>query len=92
MNIDDIVDGAITPEAAALESAKESILEIALDETESMRFHQDAITQSGKFRRQLWHFLNKKHGMTQQEIADHCGVTRQVVYLEIKRHIEDESK
>ncbi len=39
----------------------------------------------GKERRRMW-FQLWQSGLSQKKIADSCGITRQVVFLEIKRY------
>ena len=43
------------------------------------------ITYLGKERRRMW-FELWQGGLSQQKIADRCGLTRQVVFTEIKRY------
>jgi biotin operon repressor len=51
-----------------------------------MKLYQDTITQLGQERRKLWHDI-WKDGTSQQKIADACGISRQQVFLEIKRYM-----
>lgn len=43
------------------------------------------ITYLGKERRRMWYQI-WQGGLSQQKIADSCGLTRQVVFTEIKRY------
>ena len=67
----------------------EGMLNDSLDKTELMRFHQDQITRVGSNRRRLWYELWNEGFYTQKELAAKCGVTRGVVYKEIKRWKEE---
>ena len=54
--------------------------------TEAMERLQKQISECGKLRRAIWYQLWKNGTLTQQELADDSGVSRQIVYLEIKRY------
>lgn len=57
--------------------------------TKAMEFLQDQIASFGKIRRELWYKQWKEQGVTQQELADNSGVSRQIIYLELKRYREE---
>jgi predicted DNA-binding protein YlxM (UPF0122 family) len=61
-------------------------LQRSSDITAEMKLYQDTITQLGQERRKLWHDI-WKDGTSQQKIADACGISRQQVFLEIKRYM-----
>tara|TARA_R110000737_G_scaffold230534_1_gene244032 strand:+ start:461 stop:676 length:216 start_codon:yes stop_codon:yes gene_type:complete len=54
--------------------------------TNALKNNQEEITQLGRERRKLWFEIWNDGGISQQKIADYCGITRQVVFLEIKRY------
>jgi transposase len=51
---------------------------------------QKEVVEKAKERRRLWYELWTEGGMSQQAIAEHCGVTRQVIYKEIKHYKDKE--
>jgi|TARA_R100001443_G_scaffold106440_2_gene115837 DNA-binding transcriptional regulator LsrR (DeoR family) len=57
--------------------------------TEAMERLQKQISDCGKLRRAIWYHLWKDNKMTQQQLADESGVSRQIVYLEIKRYKQE---
>ncbi len=59
----------------------------AADLTAAMRRHLDEVTSLGKERRRLWHEANRS-GITQDVLAAAAGVTKQTVYMEIRRYRE----
>jgi predicted DNA-binding protein YlxM (UPF0122 family) len=63
----------------------EQLLDRTATITSALKNNLDEITQLGKERRKLWHDIWES-GVSQQKIADRCGLTRQVVFLEIKRY------
>ena len=63
----------------------EQLLEKTASITSALKNNQDEIKQLGQERRKLWHDIWRS-GISQQKIADRCGITRQVVFLEIKRY------
>ena len=63
----------------------EQLLDRTATITSALKNNLDEITQLGKERRKLWHDIWQS-GVSQQKIADRCGLTRQVVFLEIKRY------
>jgi DNA-directed RNA polymerase specialized sigma subunit len=67
---------------------KMGLLKEAIDETNLMREMQEHITVAGENRRMIWHELYEDGMFTQKEIALACGVTKGVVYKEIKRYSE----
>ena len=64
------------------------LLKEATDETKLMKELQDHIAVAGENRRMIWHELWTDGYYTQKEIALACGVTRGVVYKEIKRYTD----
>ena len=66
-------------------------LSIAKGITTAMLTHKATIAALSKERRLLWFRLWEQEGYTQGEIATACNVTRQIVYLEIKRHLKEEN-
>ena len=54
--------------------------------TNALKNNLEEITQLGRERRKLWFEIWHDGGISQQKIADYCGITRQVVFLEIKRY------
>ena len=67
-----------------MEASKSRFVEL----TEAMRTRQEEIAELGSQRRGLWYRAWAEQGVTQKEIAEASGVTRQVVYLEIKRYLK----
>jgi predicted DNA-binding protein YlxM (UPF0122 family) len=63
----------------------EQLLDRTATITSALKNNLDEITQLGQERRKLWHDIWQS-GVSQQKIADRCGITRQVVFLEIKRY------
>tara|TARA_Y100001938_G_scaffold149843_1_gene238250 strand:+ start:4614 stop:4868 length:255 start_codon:yes stop_codon:yes gene_type:complete len=57
--------------------------------TQAMERLQKQISECGKLRRAIWYQLWKDGTLTQQELADDSGVSRQIVYLEIKRYKQE---
>ena len=53
--------------------------------TKEMADSQQHITDLGKERRRMWFELWNKDGVSQQRIANACGINRNVVCSEIKR-------
>jgi len=67
---------------------KEQTLEASSELTTFIRVQQKEVVEKAKERRRLWYELWTEGGMSQQAIADYCGVTRQVIAKEIKHHKE----
>tara|TARA_R110002012_G_scaffold82160_2_gene207920 strand:+ start:9 stop:221 length:213 start_codon:yes stop_codon:yes gene_type:complete len=63
----------------------EELIEQTANITTALKTNLEEITSLGKERRKLWHDIWAS-GVSQQKIADRCGITRQVVFLEIKRY------
>ena len=64
-------------------------LDIGEHLTIAMEFLQDQIASFGRIRRELWYKKWKEEGVTQQQLADDSGVSRQIIYLELKRYREE---
>ena len=67
---------------------KEQTLEASSELTTFIRVSQKEVVEKAQKRRRLWYELWNVGGMSQQAIADSCGVTRQVVQKEIKQFKE----
>lgn len=69
---------------------KEQTLEASSELTTFIRVQQKEVVEKAKERRRLWYELWTEGGMSQQAIAEYCGVTRQVIYKEIKHYKDKE--
>ena len=63
----------------------QDVLEETARITKELADSQQHITYLGKERRRMW-FELWQTGLSQQKIANICGLTRQVVFNEIKRY------
>ena len=67
---------------------KEQTLEASAELTTFIHVSQKEVVENAKKRRQLWHELWTEGGMSQQAIADYCGVSRTVIWKELKAYKE----
>ena len=69
---------------------KEQTLEASSELTTFIHVQQKEVVEKAKERRRLWYELWTEGGMSQQAIAVYCGVTRLVIYKEIKHYKDKE--
>jgi response regulator of citrate/malate metabolism len=62
-----------------------SEIKVAIDLTNEMRSLEKGITERAKQRRQAWFRLWSSKMFTQDELAKMCNVSKQVVYMEIRK-------
>lgn len=60
-------------------------IKVAIDLTNEMRSLEKGITERAKQRRQAWFRLWSSKMFTQDELAKMCNVSKQVVYMEIRK-------
>jgi Trp operon repressor len=63
---------------------KEVLLAESKFQTQKLKELRDETTEQGKARRRIWSELNNL-GVTQREIAQHCGVVGHTVYTELRK-------